>query len=346
MCLRRSAVRSSVACGLAFAALAPGAAAQSSIPIANAGFEQPAIAAGTFATLAPPAGWNGYGALNFGARTVGVLHPATTTLYTVPPPEGNQVGVVFLMDNPQQQLVFTDSEAGLQQTLAAVLEPNRRYVLSVAVGNIGVDANAPFLFAGFPGYRVELQAGGVPLATDLGTVLPTEAGFATTTVVVDVGANHPLLGQPLRIRLGNRNAAPGIEVNFDDVRLTVQAHALWSDLGQGLPGAAGLPLLTGTGTLSGGVTNALSTVHLPPSGIGVLVLGFAAQPQPLFGGTLVPTPDLLLMMVADATGGASFPFTLAATPPSGSQLVAQHWVFDGATPAGLAASNAVRALLP
>jgi len=328
-------------------AIGPGLRAQAvAVPVANPGFEQPPIAAGAFATLAPPPGWTGYGPLNFGARTIGVLHPATTTLYTVPPPEGNQVGVVFLMDNPQQQLVFANSEAGLQQNLATVLQANRRYVLSVAVGNIGNDVGAPFLFGGFPGYRVELQAGGVPLATDLGSVLPPEAGFASVSLVVDVGPTHPQLGQPLRLRLGNRNAAPGIEVNFDDVRLTVQPIAIWTDLGQGLPGALGQPALSGTGTLLGGAPNALATTNLPPLGLGILVLGFATTPQPVFGGTLVPSPDLLVLQVADAGGASGFPFTLGATPPTGAMLVAQYWAVDGSLPGGFAVSNAVRALMP
>ena len=54
------------------------------IAVANPSFETPAIAAGTFATTAPPLGWSGSGALDFAYRTIGVLHPATTTLYTVP----------------------------------------------------------------------------------------------------------------------------------------------------------------------------------------------------------------------------------------------------------------------
>jgi hypothetical protein len=332
---------------LSMAALMPLLAAQATpIPVTNAGFELPAIPVGTFATTSAPPGWTGYGALNFGARTIGVLHPATTTLYSVPPPEGNQVGVVFLMDNPANQQFFANSEAGLQQTLAAVLQPSRRYVLSVQVGNIGNDLNAPFQFGGYPGHRVELQAGGVALATDLGSVVPPEAGFATVSLVVDIGASHPQLGQPLRIRLGNRNAAPGIEVNFDAVTLTVQPIAAWTDLGQGLPGALGQPVLVGTGGLLAGELNLLSTTNLPPSGFGVLVVGFAAAPQPLFGGTLVPTPDLLLLVTATSGGALSFPFTLAVAPPSGAVLVAQHWAFDATLPGGFTVSNAVRALVP
>ncbi len=335
---------------LRFAAFALGVASATAqavpIAIANHGFEQPAIAAGTFATNAPPPGWSGYGALNFGARTIGVLHPATTTLYTVPPPEGAQVGVVFLMDNPANQLQFANSEAGLQQVLGAVLQTNRRYVLTVAIGNIGNDVAAPFLFGGFPGYRVALQAGGVTIGVDSGAVLPPEAGFLTTTLVVDVPAVHPQAGLPLRIRLGNRNAAPGIEVNFDDVRLTVEPTATWTDLGQGLAGAGGIPSLVGTGSMLGGSTNNLAVAGAPGGGLGVLVIGLAAVNQPLFGGTLVPAPELLFLLVANGSGATSFPFALATPPPSGTELFAQYWAFDASVPTGFAVSNAVRASVP
>ena len=53
-------------------------------------------------------------------------------------------------------------------------------------------------------------------------MLPGEGRFLTSTVTVAIGASHPFLGQPLGIRLVNRNSAPGIEVNWDNVRLTAE----------------------------------------------------------------------------------------------------------------------------
>lgn len=76
------------------------------------------------------------------------------------------------MDNPNNQLFFAGLEAGLEQTIGSVLQLSRRYRLTVEVGNIANDVNAPFLFGGFPGYRVELRAGGVVLAADANTLLP------------------------------------------------------------------------------------------------------------------------------------------------------------------------------
>lgn len=181
------------------------------IPITNSSFELPVTPPDSFIVNAPPNGWSAYGVLDFGGRTIGVLNPNTTTLYLDPVPDGSNVGVTFLQ--PQM-----NSEAGLQQTLAATLEPLTQYTLTVEVGNLAV-GDAPFAFNGFPGYRVDLLAGTTVIASDDDTLLPGEGRFLTSTVQLTTGASHPNLGQTLAIRLVNLDAAPGIEVNFDDVRL-------------------------------------------------------------------------------------------------------------------------------
>ncbi|MEM7307638.1 MAG: hypothetical protein AAF682_13250 [Planctomycetota bacterium] len=210
--------------------LAAPAAAQAPLAITNPSFEQPAIPAGTFSTTAPPFGWEVYGqGIDFGNRTIGVLNPNTTALYGSPVPDGQNVGVVFLLDNPSDQTVFAGIEAGMQQTLAATLAPNTAYQLRVEVGNITDDPNPPhsqFQFDGFPGYRIELLAGGVPLACDDDTLLPAEGGFLTSTVDFTSDASHAQLGQSLGVRLVNLNAAPGLEVNFDRVALTAACAPL------------------------------------------------------------------------------------------------------------------------
>jgi hypothetical protein len=190
------------------------------IVVTNHSFELPAIPAGTFATTSVPPGWSVYGnGINFGNRTVGVLHPNTTTLYIEPMPTGQNVGVIFLMDNPGNQTQFAWIEAGMRQTPATTLQSLTRYTLTVEVGNIANDVNAPFLFGGFPNYRIDLLAGTNVLASDNNTLLPGEGRFLTSTVTVSTTNNHSLAGQPLGIRLVNLNSAPGIEVNFDNVRL-------------------------------------------------------------------------------------------------------------------------------
>jgi len=189
------------------------------IAVVNPSFESQVTPPDSFITNVAPTGWQAYGAINFGGRTVGVLNPNTSTLYADPVPDGNNVGVVFLMDNQGNQTQFNNSEAGLRQTLSSTLQTLTQYTLIVEVGNIAVDANAPFLFNGFPNYRIDLMAGGTVLASDNDTLLPGEGRFLTSNVSFTTGAAHALAGQSLGIRLVNLNSDVGIEVNFDNVRL-------------------------------------------------------------------------------------------------------------------------------
>ena len=191
-----------------------------SLPVENFSFELPAIPDDSFAVSAPPPGWAVHGnGINAQNRSVGVLNPPAGSLYFDPIPHGVNVGVTFLMDDPNNQTVFAGIEAGLQQTLAATLRPHTRHTLRVLVGNLAPQNGVPFAFSGFPGYRIDLMAGSTVLASDTNSLLPGEGRFLESTVEVTTGAAHPALGQPLTIRLVNLNAAPGIEVNFDHVRL-------------------------------------------------------------------------------------------------------------------------------
>ena len=190
-----------------------------SLTISNHSFEFPAIPADSFNVASAPPGWVSYGSINNNNRSVGVLDPAGSTLYAVPPPHGENVGITFLLDNPGNQTFFANSEAGLRQTLAATLQTKRRYTLRVEVGNIANDVNATFAFTGFPNYRIDLMVGTNVLASDNNTLLPGEGLFLTSTVAVNVAASNPFGGQALGVRLVNLNSAPGIEVNWDNVRL-------------------------------------------------------------------------------------------------------------------------------
>lgn len=204
------------------ALVAGGAQAVLAAPIAidNASFESPATGPGTFQTTSAPPGWSTYGPIDFSGRVVGVLNPASTTLYVEPAPDGDNVGVVFLLPS------FTNTEAGLQQTLAATLATNTVYTLDVEVGNLATDATPPhnaFAFGGFPGYRIELLAGSIVVASDDNSLLPGEGRFLRSTLQVAIGNSHAAAGEALTIRLTNLDAAAGIEVNFDDVQLDATA---------------------------------------------------------------------------------------------------------------------------
>lgn len=179
-------------------------------------------------TFGSPAGWNLYdpnGIVGNPGVFTGTLQPNGVDFFNTLAPEGTRVAILF---NAQSEGA---GEYGFEQTLTATLQSNTDYELSVEVGNIasGVATNGTFFdLDEFPGYRVELLAGGVVIASDDNGLLIPEAEFATSTVTFQTGALHPLLGQPLGIRLVNENiippgftqqSSPDLEVDFDDVRL-------------------------------------------------------------------------------------------------------------------------------
>jgi Ca2+-binding RTX toxin-like protein len=189
-----------------------------SIAIENAGFEVPTLADGGF-TFGSVPGWEIYDPNNLvpdsptnETSNISVFNP-DVSYYPGEAPEGENVGDVYLIQDPFSGF------AGLSQTVDAVLSPNTQYTLQVDVGNAagvfeGLD------LTGFPGYRVELLAGGEVLAADNNTLSIAEGTFGTLTVTYNSTADASLLGEPLEIRLINPLQGPGLEVSFDNVRLT------------------------------------------------------------------------------------------------------------------------------
>lgn len=165
------------------------------------------------------------------------------------PPDGEQVGYVFLFDD------FGLGVVGFEQTLSSNLMANSRYDLSVAVGNLQTAlsprSNNFFDYEGFPGYIVQLLAGGNVIAEDVNSISIAEGEFEQVSLSLQVGASleilgQDLIGQALGIRLLNQNTDlsasfppqfppagsnqdPNVsvgwssEVDFDNVRLSVSA---------------------------------------------------------------------------------------------------------------------------
>ena len=199
------------------------------IPIVNPGFEANPVSAGCFAVFTPT-GWQAHdpgGILDCCADVVGGIH-CGVPYFPGGAPEGAHAGIVFLSGN------VGGPEMGLRQTLTSVLQADSTYTLTAQIGDIDSGQGPPpcdvfgfFNLEGFPGYRVQLLAGGEVIAEDVDSLAGTipEGAFRLSRTRVTIDAGHPRIGQPLEIRLINRNIAgppamPGIEVDFDDVRLS------------------------------------------------------------------------------------------------------------------------------
>ena len=195
-----------------FAAPHAGAA---DLAVVNAGFENPPQAPGSFFGGNPP-GWTIFPG-SFDPTSNGVYNPGNFGYYTVALPEGSNLG--FSYDGTPTAGLGT---FGLSQVLADTLQPLTQYTLRVAVGD-PLPAQG-FNVTGFPGYQVQLLAGGVLLSQDNNSLAGTfpEGTFAESIVGFTSGASHPQLGQPLEIRLINLNPSnfpAESEVDWDNVRL-------------------------------------------------------------------------------------------------------------------------------
>ncbi|WP_353415668.1 PKD domain-containing protein, partial [Haloferula helveola] len=197
---------------VAFAALGLSAPvwSQTSVPITNAGFEDPVLADSNSASPVP--GWTDI------ANGATVFNPSATQ-FSSGAAEGDNVASVF----------EGSAGDGLSQVLAGatgLFQADASYTLTVEVGD-PADAD-------FDGYTVQLLANGTLLAEDDNTQAPVDDGFVTSTVnyVYNAGLHSGLVGEALEIRLLSKALGAGTsDVNFDDVQLSVTLAEPIADTG-------------------------------------------------------------------------------------------------------------------
>ena len=179
----------------------PAGASPVPIPITNAGFENPALADGAYTDNVIP-GWSIVAGGNIGAWNV------QTADFPAQAPEGLNVAYIYSATAIQGCGQVLTNPAGLFQLGAS-------YTLTAKVGNSAS-------YTGFPGYQVQLLAGGTVIAQDDNTSPPGEGLFVTSTVNYTYHAAHSeLAGLPLEIRLLSKGLQAGEnEMEFDDVKLT------------------------------------------------------------------------------------------------------------------------------
>jgi hypothetical protein len=157
--------------------------------------------------------------------SVGVWNPPAMN-FPGEAPEGKNVAYVYLPSYSPKLVTVGSGIVGLSQTLSSTLAAKTLYTLKVDVGNTtGINPSLPLvpqIYQGFPGYEVQLLAGGNILATE-SALTPAEGTFATSVLSFLAAADNPYLSTPLQIRLINKNGAAGADVDFDNVRLEATA---------------------------------------------------------------------------------------------------------------------------
>jgi hypothetical protein len=137
------------------------------------------------------------------------------------------------------------------------------------------------------------------------------------------------------------NAPPGPSFGQE-----LEPAPTWTDLGGELP-PGGTAVLSASGGTTPGAALELEASGTAPLAPATLVLGTDVVNLPFKGGTLVPSPDLLLAgLLTDAQGGLLLAGTMPDALPSGLTICLQLWTVDAAGPKGFDATNALLITLP
>lgn len=140
---------------------------------------------------------------------------------------------------------------------------------------------------------------------------------------------------------------PGV-VGFVEFRFSpADNFSYWTDLGNGMGGTLGPPILVGQGLLHGGMPIKLKVTNAVPHVAATLVIGLSALDAPFKGGVMVPTVDVLIPgMSTDTIGALQLGTAWPPNLPPGLEVWMQAWVVDLTAAFGLSASNGLRATTP
>jgi YVTN family beta-propeller protein len=121
----------------------------------------------------------------------------------------------------------------------------------------------------------------------------------------------------------------------------------WMDLGSALAGTHGFPSLSGCGTLAAGDPVTLTLANARESTNAWMIVGLGVLNAPLKGGTLVPTPDVILgPLPTGPLGQLVLSAPMAPGLPAGFAIHFQDWLVDPVGVQGYAASNGLRGITP
>lgn len=116
--------------------------------------------------------------------------------------------------------------------------------------------------------------------------------------------------------------------------------AVWRSLDGALAGSAGVPHLEGTASPRSAAPVTLEVSRGLANAPTWLIGGVSRINLPLFGGVLVPAPDLLLGGFTLSTSGRlSLPLTWPVGLPPAFEITFQAWIADPAAAFGFSASN-------
>jgi len=121
------------------------------------------------------------------------------------------------------------------------------------------------------------------------------------------------------------------------------------DIGPGVGGSLGAPILSGAGSLAPGSPSGfdLHVSNTFPTTVMTLFVSAGQGAFPFKGGTFYPVPVLLqFVLVADTFGEVNLHSSIPANTPHGASFVLQAWMHDITAPAMFSGTNGLKAIVP
>ena len=120
----------------------------------------------------------------------------------------------------------------------------------------------------------------------------------------------------------------------------------WTDQGSALAGVSGDPLLEASGSLIPTTRQFLTLSNAAPSAASYILASGSSSPTPFKGGTLLPGPTLVNVLVMTSPAGGWQINYRAPAAASGTEAWIQVAIVDAAAVQGVALSNAVMGIVP
>lgn len=145
--------------------------------------------------------------------------------------------------------------------------------------------------------------------------------------------------------ISQQSLVPGVSPNFTHVYRRNRLG--FANMGFGIAGVSGIPVLSGSGSTSAGGAGALQLSSAAPNSTSILLLSldrglFAPTGGPLKSSVLVTSNAILVLTVpTDAAGGWTLPFVLPPGQVIVPELYAQCAVIDATVTQGVSLSNAL-----
>jgi hypothetical protein len=159
------------------------------------------------------------------------------------------------------------------------------------------------------------------------------------------GPNVQYLGYAMGVAGSADNVLSLQNTNATVANFEITKAPIFCDLGGGIASSIGVPTLTGSGTMNLVQPIELTIRNFDNRSLAMIIIGASSLNQSIFGGVLVPSPDIVLGLIGNGSQAVYNANWMANFRP-GYQVWFQAALLGGTSPLGVSASDALKVTIP